>query len=174
MYVNFKFLFYALTGTIIKSGNYMTYRVSSIREIIYHPYFNLCYSSVFLCLRIRTNYVPCERGVRYVGQSKMNTTNLISHGIKMLMPFVEKIATRFLVFFTALFSGTLIASIVSASLYAFTDIHVPKSLLITLLGTLIISSLSLGNLIVLYTVSAQSMKDSFNFIDKKPKTKPKK
>ena len=92
----------------------------------------------------------------------------------MLMPFVEIIATRFLVFFTALFSGTLVASVISASLYIFTDIHVPKSLLITLLGTLIISSLSLGNLIVLYTVSAQSMKDSFNFIDKKPKSKTKK
>ena len=51
LYINFKFLFFALTGTIIKSGNYMAYRVSSIRKVIHHPYFNLCYSSVFLGLR---------------------------------------------------------------------------------------------------------------------------
>ena len=169
LYINFKLLFYALTGTIIKSGNYMSYRVSSIKQVIFHPYFNLCYSSVFLGLRIKTNYVPCERGQRYVGQSKMNTTNLIAHGIRMLMPFIETIATRFLILFTGLFITTFIASIVSVSFYIFTDLSVPKSLLIGLLGTLIISSLSLGNLIVLFTVSAQSMKDSFNFIDRKAK-----
>jgi len=167
LYINFKFLFYALTGTIIKSGNYMTYRASNIREIIYHPYFNLCYSSVFLGLRIRTNYVPCERGSRYLGESKMNTTNLIAHGIRMMMPFIEKIATRFLILFSGLFITTFAASGLSLIFYFFTNIQVPKSLMIGLLGTLIISSLSLGNLIVLFTVSAQSMKDSFNFIDKK-------
>jgi polyisoprenyl-phosphate glycosyltransferase len=173
LYVNFKLFFYTLTGTVIKSGNFMTYRASSIKEIIYHPYFNLCYSSVFLALRIRTNYVPCERGKRYVGESKMNTTNLIAHGIRMLMPFVEKIATRFLIFFSGLFTATLIASLASVSVYLFTNIIVPKSLLITLLGTLIVSSLSLGNLIVLFTVSAQTMKDSFNFIDNSSKSQNK-
>ena len=167
LYANFKLLFYTLTGTIIKSGNYMAYRSSSIREVIHHPYFNLCYSSVFLGLRIRTNYVPCERGKRYVGTSKMNTTGLISHGIRMLMPFVEKIATRFLIFFSSLFVTSLIATAISLPIYLFTNINVPKSLFIFLLGTLIISTLSLGNLIVLFTVSAQSMKDSFNFIDQK-------
>ena len=172
LYINFKFLFYTLTGTVIKSGNYMTYRVSSIKEIIHHPYFNLCYSSVFLGLRIKTEYVPCERGHRYLGESKMNTTNLIAHGIRMLMPFIEKIATRFLIFFSGLFIFAFIASAISGFLFSFTDVYVPKSLLITLLGTLIISSLSLGNLIVLFTVSAQSMKDSFNFIDHKNMEKP--
>lgn len=171
LYFNFKILFYLLTGTVIKSGNYMVYRAKNIREVINHPYFNLCYSSVFLALRIRTNYVPCERGTRYVGNSKMNTTNLIAHGIRMLMPFVERIATRFLILFSGLFVSTLGASIIATGLYLFTNIHVPKSLMISLLGALIISSLSLGNLIVLFTVSAQSMKDSFNFIDKKNKLK---
>ena len=91
LYFNFKLLFVSLTGTIIKSGNYMTYKVKNIHNIIHHPYFNLCYSSVFLALRIQLNYVPCERGSRYKGESKMNTVNLISHGIRMLMPFIEKI-----------------------------------------------------------------------------------
>ena len=119
----------------------MVYRIKSIKEVINHPYYNLCYSSVFLALRIKTHFVDCERGLRYAGQSKMNTTNLIAHGIRMLMPFIERIATRFLMFFSGLFIATFVASIVSVGLYIFSTIHVPKSLLISLLGALIVKFL---------------------------------
>ena len=72
------------------------------------------------------------------------------------MPFIEKIATRFLILFTGLFLATLAGSILATSLYLFTDIIIPKFILISLFGSLIVSSLSLGNLIVLFTVSART------------------
>jgi len=39
-------------------------------------------------------YVPCERGRRYQGESKMTYGKLAMHGLRMLMPFTDKIAIR--------------------------------------------------------------------------------
>jgi polyisoprenyl-phosphate glycosyltransferase len=97
MYVIFRTMFRILTGTTVRSGNFAAQRADSLAATIHHPSFDLCYSSTLLALGRPTVAVPCARGQRFAGASRMNTYSLMAHGIRMLMPFSERIAVRMLV-----------------------------------------------------------------------------
>lgn len=97
MYVGFRMLFRLLTGTAVRSGNFAAQRGASLVTTIGHPSFDLCYSSTLLTLRRPTAMVPCARGRRFAGESRMNRHSLIAHGIRMMLPFSERIAVRMLV-----------------------------------------------------------------------------
>ena len=105
LYFGFVLMFKALTGRILKSGNFAVFYGSTVRKVIHHPYFDLCYSSSLVNLRVPVDYVACERGKRYFDESKMGYFNLLIHGFRMLMPFMERIAVRSLLFSSALMVG---------------------------------------------------------------------
>ena len=165
LYLNFKALFFILTGLTIKTGNFACYRASSIKKIIGHPLFNLVYSSVFMSLKLNLSLVPCERGTRYFGSSKMNTVSLIAHGIRMLMPFLDKISIRFLVFSFCLM-GTSIVAFVSILFSSYgLDFQISGGVKLAILLTIGISIISILNFISLFALHSQSMRDAYNFID---------
>ena len=94
MYTVFRVAFRSLTGTTVRSGNFAVQRGDSLRATIGHPAFDLCYSSSLLALRRPTAMVPCARGERFAGRSRMNPQSLMAHGVRMLLPFAERIAVR--------------------------------------------------------------------------------
>ena len=97
MYLVFRLTFRVLTGTTVRSGNFAAQRAESLEATINHPTFDLCYSSTLLALRRPTAVVPCARGRRFAGSSRMNTYALMAHGMRMLLPFSERIAVRMMV-----------------------------------------------------------------------------
>jgi hypothetical protein len=105
MYVCFRLLFRVMTGTTIRSGNYAAQRGDSLVATIDHPSFDLCYSATLLALRRPTVTVPCARGRRFAGTSRMNRFALVGHGVRMMLPFSEAIAVRMLVLAAASFAG---------------------------------------------------------------------
>jgi hypothetical protein len=111
MYVCFRLIFRVLTGRRIRSGNFAAQRGSSLVATIDHPSFDLCYSATLLALRRPTSSVPCARGRRYAGSSRMNRYALVAHGMRMLLPFSEAIAVRMFVLAAATFAG-LVTSLV--------------------------------------------------------------
>lgn len=97
LYVMFRVFFRLIAGITVLSGNFAAQRGDSLKATVNHPSFDLCYSSTLLALRRPTTTVPCARGKRFAGRSRMNTSSLIAHGIRMLLPFSERIAARMLV-----------------------------------------------------------------------------
>ena len=97
MYLFFRVLFRVLTGTRVKSGNFAVQSAHSLAASIDHPSFDLCYSSTLLALRRPTTMVPCARGNRFAGRSRMSSYALIAHGVRMLLPFSERIAVRMMI-----------------------------------------------------------------------------
>ena len=97
MYLFFRVAFRILTGTTVKSGNFAAQRADSLQATIHHPSFDLCYSSTLLELKRATTLVPCARGRRYAGESRMNTYSLMAHGVRMLLPMAERIAVRMMI-----------------------------------------------------------------------------
>ncbi len=93
-YAVFKLVFRTLTGTVIRSGNFVAYRGWLLNEVIHHPHFDHCYSSSFISLPMQTVPVPLARGRRFAGRSHMGFGGLFVHGVRMLMPFGERIAAR--------------------------------------------------------------------------------
>lgn len=94
MYSVFRILFRAMTGSTIRTGNFAVQRGWFITRAINHPSFDLCYSTSLLVLRRQRRLVPCARGERYAGESRMNTYRLVAHGIRMMLPFAEQMAVR--------------------------------------------------------------------------------
>ncbi|MGB8859325.1 MAG: glycosyltransferase [Ilumatobacteraceae bacterium] len=97
LYVMFRIFFRLIAGITVLSGNFAGQRGDSLKATVHHPSFDLCYSATLLALRRPTTTVPCARGRRFAGKSRMNTSSLIAHGIRMLLPFSERIAARMLV-----------------------------------------------------------------------------
>ncbi|MBI4884576.1 MAG: glycosyltransferase [Actinobacteria bacterium] len=97
LYIMFRIFFRLLAGITVLSGNFAAQRADSLKATINHPSFDLCYSSTLLALRRSSTTVPCARGRRFAGRSRMSTSALIVHGIRMLLPFSERITARMLV-----------------------------------------------------------------------------
>ena len=160
MYFFFKILFRTLTGILIQTGNYAAYRGWLVRYVLLHPHFDLCYSSSFLSLNLVLTYVPCERGERYAGQSRMNTVKLIRHGMRMMMPFLDSVAIRALVAFVVVGGATaaMAAALVVARLRSPTAF--PEWSLNGLLLVLMALALFAGNFVILFAIFAQSQGSS--------------
>jgi hypothetical protein len=156
MYLVFTLMFRLLTGTVIRTGNYAAFRGALTKQVLFHPFFDLSYSSALLSLDLPATFVPCARGRRFAGQSRMGFTKLIMHGLRMLTPFTDRIATRALI----CFSGVLAAGIVGAAIVVFvrlfTALAIPGWASYILLGMFMISFAALGNFVILFVLFAQS------------------
>lgn len=155
-YGAFKIFFHALTGTVIRTGNFAAYHGSLVRIIRRHPHFDVAYSSALNALDLDVHLVPCARGGRYAGESRMSVQRLVLHGLSMLVPFTDRIALRAMfVFGTTVTLSVLLAVAVFVLRLSGAD-NVPDWALFTLLGLFLCSLVSLGNFVVLFVVFSQS------------------
>jgi polyisoprenyl-phosphate glycosyltransferase len=156
LYLMFRVMFQVLTGTAVRHGNYAAYRGWLARRMFSHPYFDLCYSSTLVSLDLPVTSVPCPRGSRYAGRSRMNMFRLFMHGVRMLMPFVDRIAVRALTAFSAMFVLAFTLALVLAGFRIFGGWAIPGWATASLLGLLILSVVALGNFVVLFAVFSHS------------------
>lgn len=152
----FRLMFRALTGTTVRSGNFAAMPGSIAKRVLLHPTFDLAYSSAILAIDIPVEYVPCERGKRYEGRSKMTYGRLAMHGLRMLMPFTDRIAIRALAAFV--FFGILgaVLALVVICLKVFTSSSIPGWTSFIALGALIVSLVALGNFVSLFVLFSQT------------------
>jgi glycosyltransferase involved in cell wall biosynthesis len=156
MYRLFRLLFRALTGATVRSGNFAAMPGSLAKRALLHPTFDLSYSSAILALDLPIEYVPCERGVRYEGQSKMTYGRLAMHGLRMMMPFTDRIAIRALaVFVLSLVLGALLALLV-IGIKLFGNSAIPGWASFTVMGAVIVSLVALGNFVTLFVLFSQN------------------
>jgi hypothetical protein len=156
LYRGFKLLFRALTGATVRTGNYAVMPGSLAKRVLLHPTFDLAYSSAILALDIPVVYVPCERGRRYEGESKMTYGKLTMHGLRMLMPFTDRIAIRALAAFVVFgLLGIVLAAVVVVLKY-FTSSSIPGWTSYIALGALIVSLVALGNFVSLFVLFSQT------------------
>ncbi|MBS2029378.1 MAG: glycosyltransferase [Deltaproteobacteria bacterium] len=165
MYLCFKMLFVTATGTIIRSGNYAAFRGWFARNMLFHPYFDLCYSSSLVAFNMNLERVPCERGTRYAGQSRMTFLKLIMHGLRMLMPFADRIAIRGLVFFSSVIALTLAFGAWVVGIRLFTDRAIPGWATYSCLLALVLSGVALACILLLFTLFVQSQSLSMSRLD---------
>jgi len=118
LYFFYKCLFRALTGSVILSGNFALYHATTARRMLRRWHFDFAYASALVATGEKLKFVGCPRGSRYKGHSKMKLSSLVIHGLRMLLPFLDRIVHRGLVaslmltainlfFFTALVVATL-------------------------------------------------------------------
>jgi polyisoprenyl-phosphate glycosyltransferase len=163
-YLLFKTFFQLLTGTIIRSGNYAAYRGWLTHNVLFHPHFDLSYSSSLLSLGLHVHRVPCERGVRYAGASKMTFVKLIQHGLRMLMPFADRIATRGLVIFSAML-GLGLAGAATLLALQISGISSPGWIIYTLCTGTLLCALAAACMVIVFALFVQSQSLSLARLD---------
>jgi polyisoprenyl-phosphate glycosyltransferase len=156
LYRVFKLLFRALTGATVRTGNYAVMPGSVAKRALLHPTFDLAYSSAILALDLPVTYVPCERGRRYEGESKMTYGKLTMHGLRMLMPFTDRIAIRALAAFVVFGMIGIVLAAVVVFLKYFTSSSIPGWTSYIALGSLIVSLVALGNFVSLFVLFSQT------------------
>lgn len=124
-YFLYKNAFRFLTGTVIQTGNFAVYHTSVGAKILFHPYFDLSYASTLFALGSHLVFVPCPRGQRYQGRSKMNFSRLAIHGVRMFMPFMDRIAIRGVLAFSFLAGFSILGGLALAALRLFGVYPVP-------------------------------------------------
>ena len=165
MYLVFKWAFRLATGTTIRSGNYAAYRGWFARNLLFHPFFDLCYSSSLVAFNLKLERVPCERGVRYAGQSKMTFQKLVTHGLRMMMPFTDRIAIRGLLFFSVLLVAGLGLGAWVVGIRIFTNLAIPGWATYTLLLAMVLSGVALACVLMLFALFVQTQSLSMSRLD---------
>lgn len=166
LYLGFRAMFRILTGTTIRSGNFAAFGGGTVRDVIGHPYFDLCYSSTWVALDLPITYVPCPREERIKGRSRMSYSKLLMHGFRMLMPFIDRIAIRALIAFATAFVLGLLAG---AGLLAYSlaaQSSVSQWAVGGIVALMAFALLSLANAIVLFAVFSQSSGISLSNIER--------
>ncbi len=166
LYAMFRALFVLLTGLVVRTGNFAAFRGWFVQNVLFHPSFDLCYSSTLLSLNRPLIFVPCERGERYAGESRMGYLKLFIHGIRMLMPFLDRIAVRSLIGFSLTFGVGVVLATAIVFIRLFTDLAIPGWATYTLLLIVLLSFIALGNFIILFALFSQSQSISMSFLDR--------
>jgi hypothetical protein len=145
-YAIYKFLFRLLTGKKISFGNFMAMNKEHVSRLVYINEIWSHLAGAIIKSKIPYTMVSTHRGKRYGGESKMNFTSLLLHGLGAIGVFTEIIAIRLLIFSVIMISISLIAMLVIAGIRLFTDAAIPgwattafSSMLIVLLQSCLLS-----------------------------------
>ena len=93
-YVVYRHLFRALTGQVIRFGNFMAFRPNAVARIAGMQEAATHIAGAVVKSRLRRANVPTDRGDRYHGQTKMNFVSLVLHGMRAVTVFGDAVLIR--------------------------------------------------------------------------------
>ncbi|HLN94836.1 MAG TPA: glycosyltransferase [Flavobacterium sp.] len=156
-YIVYKYLFYSLTGQKISFGNFSVIPAPILKRVVYLDAIWNHYSGGILQSKIPHDKVVLDRGKRYKGQSKMNVSALVLHGLSSIAVYFDQLSLRILRFCTAgfLLCATGIAYILYQKL--FTDNAIPgwASSLILIIGVIMVQLFSVTLVTMLLQLSSR-------------------
>lgn len=145
-YIVYKFLFRLLTGQKISFGNFMILPREEVSRLVYISEIWNHLAGAIIKSKIPYNLIPAHRGKRYTGESKMNFTSLLLHGLGAIGVFIDIIATRLLIFSILMIGISVAAILVIIGIRLFTNAAIPgwattafSSMLIVLLQSCLLS-----------------------------------
>jgi len=124
-YELYKALFWVLTGRRINFGNFTVLPIAAIRRLVRMPDLWNNLPAAIMRSRLATMAMPMPRGLRFAGQSKMNVSRLIVHGLSAMSVFSEVIFVRVLL--AALAIGGLMLTLLFGvvAIRFLTDLAIP-------------------------------------------------
>lgn len=112
-YTAYKILFRLLTGERLDFGNFSVLSPVAARRLSLMPELWNHYPATVMVSRLVVERLPLDRRQRYSGQSQMNFTSLVNHGLSGIAAFLNRVFTRLIIF-----AGALIAVFTSLAFAA--------------------------------------------------------
>lgn len=142
-YKLYKFIFVLLTGKRISFGNFCIIPKKHLRKMVHVPEIWNHFSGGIIRSGIPYTAIPTQRGRRYYGQSKMNFTRLILHGLSAVSVYADFMAIRLILFSLFLIIVTAVGILSVAFVRLFTQLAIPGWATFTVLGLGILLFLAL-------------------------------
>jgi len=156
-YFFYKHIFYALTGQRISFGNFSCIPKKLLKKVVVQDNLWNHYSGGIIQSRIPFDTILSDRGHRYKGQSKMNFTSLVLHGLSSIAVYFDQLSVRILKL--SLYSIGLCFLGVFIILYKklFTDTSIPgwASNLILIIFSIILQLSSVTLIVLLMQLSSR-------------------
>ena len=124
-YKCFKFLHRGLTGIACDIGNFSAIPSNWLRQLTHTPELWNHYAATVISSKIPVRKVDCPRGLRYSGQSKMNITSLVTHGLRAISVFGETVGVRLSIALGAIGLISFAGLIGVILIRIFTDLAIP-------------------------------------------------
>jgi Glycosyltransferases involved in cell wall biogenesis len=159
-YALYRVLFYFLTGQKPKFGNFSCIPGTFLHKIVHNADFWNHYSASVVKNNMPYVVVPTNRGRRIHGESKMNTTSLILHGLSAISLYLDVIAVKFMRI--ALFILVVMLLILPVIIYIkyFTVLAIPgwASYLFAIILNIIVTTMLLTFILVLQLLNNRNRK----------------
>ena len=97
-YFFYKLVFRILTGRKINFGNYSCIPKKFLNKIVKVSFLKLHFPAAIIKSKLTYSDIPCDKGLRYAGDSKMSFNNLFIHGFMAFSIFLKEIIIRILIF----------------------------------------------------------------------------
>ncbi len=172
-YAIYKMVFRLLTGISIQFGNFCIMPASSLKHVVNVSEIWNHFSGGIIKSRMKYTSIPLERGRRLAGESKMNFSALIIHGMSAVSVHIETVAVRLLLFSISMISLAIIGILTVSGIRLFTPFAIPgwASFLVLAFSIIIFQAflISLFLVFVVLTYRTQKhfipAKDYQDFID---------
>jgi hypothetical protein len=142
----YKQMFYILTGKRISFGNFMLLPRKEVDKIVHYSEIWNHLAGTIIKSKIPYDSIKSHRGKRYEGNSKMNFTDLLLHGLGAIGVFIEIISSRLLIFSLLMITISVMAILIILFIKLFTVRAIPgwataalSSMLIVLLQSFLLS-----------------------------------
>ena len=158
-YFVYKKLFYFLTGTQIRFGNFSIIPQKSLKRLVAVAEIWNHFASGVIRSRLMYSEIATDRGARIAGKSKMSFTSLLIHGLASLSVYTDVIGTRLLLLaMVLLFVGLILIGCVFI-VKLFTDLAVPgwATFTIGLLCLFILQTTTISLLLMFIVLSSRTV-----------------
>ena len=112
----YTWLFRIMTGNIINFGNFSVIPHHQLKDICSMNTIGVHYPATLLKSKLGIKHLKINRGKRYAGDSKMNLSNLIYHGLKSFSVFNEIVIPRLLIFSSGVITTIVLAIVTIVTL----------------------------------------------------------
>lgn len=133
-YQIYKFIFELSTGTKITFGNFSLVPYSLLKRLVNVSEIWNHYSAGVLFSRLPFKTIPIERGTRLAGQSKMNFTGLILHGLAAISVQANVVSVRILLCSLVFIGLSILGILVGVGVKLTTTLAIPGWLTSVVIG----------------------------------------
>lgn len=157
-YFIYRKVFQLLTGKQIRFGNFCLVPRHSLNRLVAVAEIWNHYASGLIRARIPYSEIMTDRGDRITGQSKMNFTALVMHGLSSLSVYTDVIGTRLLLFALLLLIAGLILIGIVIGIKLLTDLAIPgwATFTIGLLCLFILQTFTISLLLMFIVLGSRS------------------
>ncbi len=166
-YAIYKALFWLLTGSEIRFGNFCLIPQRRLANLVYRPDLWNHLAATIRRSRLPLLEVPAPRGKRIAGRSSMNFTSLVLHGLSGVSVYLDLVAVRILLF-SLLVAGLATLGIIAAVLVRYlTPLAIPgwATNVVGLLTIVILQSILFSAAVLFGVLNARSRRQIIPAID---------